>query len=252
MNARELSYDGAEIMARAWVEDALRSIGIEFRRIHREKDPGYELVLQLQERDVVTVLDIGANTGQFAGELFSFGYHGRIVSFEPLGDAHGVLVSAADKKPNWVVHSRCAIGDEEVEVEINVSKNSVSSSILPMLEAHRRAEEASSYINSERVPCHRLDTVAPNYVGDDGQYFIKIDTQGFEWQVLSGGSKTIKGAKGVQCELSLTPLYEGQRLWLDIIGHMEAQGFELWDLQPVFKDSGSGRLLQADALFFRK
>jgi hypothetical protein len=87
---------------------------------------------------------------------------------------------------------------------------------------------------------------------DAERYFIKIDTQGFEWQVLEGASETLKNATGVLCELSLVPLYEGQRLWLEIVERLKLEGFTLWSLQQVFCDKRSGRSLQVDAIFFKE
>ncbi len=80
---------------------------------------------------------------------------------------------------------------------------------------------------------------------------MKIDTQGYEWNVLDGAEETLSKLKGLHCELSLVQLYEGQRLWLELLGRLEKEGFTLWNLQPGFTDTTSGRTLQVDATFFR-
>ena len=81
---------------------------------------------------------------------------------------------------------------------------------------------------------------------------MKIDTQGYEWQVLDGAYKTLSNAKGIICELSLLPLYEGQQLWRQIIERLEEEGFVLWALHKAFSDKNNGRTLQLDAVFLRK
>ncbi len=121
-----------------------------------------------------------------------------------------------------------------------------------MLESHSSAAVGSAYIDSERVPIAKLDTIASRYLNQKSKLFIKIDTQGFEWQVLDGASETLKQALGVLCELSLVPLYGGQRLWRDIVDRLETEGFMLWALQRGFTDPRTGQSLQMDGIFLRR
>ncbi|MFZ5524812.1 MAG: FkbM family methyltransferase [Pseudomonadota bacterium] len=209
------------------------------------------LVSSLKKFGIDLVLDVGANTGQFASEIRHCGYTGRIVSFEPLSQAHVKLEQSCAGDPLWEVYPRCALGDRAGEVEINIAGNSESSSILPMLESHRSAAPQSAYQGKEMVPIETLDTVAGQYLKDARSTFLKIDTQGFEWQVLDGGRDTLPHIKGILVELSLVPLYEGQHLWRDVIDRLEAAGFTLWSFKPVFFDQVSGRTLQLDGVFYR-
>lgn len=197
------------------------------------------------------VLDVGANIGQFAMELRESGYKKKIVSFEPLSDAYSNLLRNVKKDSNWLAHERCAIGDYDGTVEVNVSSNSVSSSILPMLQTHINAAPDSNFTGREQVPIFKLDTIAESYIADAKSVFLKIDTQGFEWKVLDGAAATLIKTQGVLVELSLTPLYEGQYLWQDIIKRMNALGFTLWTLFPGFTDAKTAQTLQADAIFIR-
>ncbi len=79
-----------------------------------------------------------------------------------------------------------------------------------MLESHAAAAVDSVYLAKEKVPIYRLDSIASNYLTGKENLLIKIDTQGFEWQVLDGAKETLQFARGVLCELSLVPLYEGR------------------------------------------
>jgi len=124
--------------------------------------------------------------------------------------------------------------------------------VLPMIESHFSAAEGSVYVNSERVPIFKLDSIANRYLDKNSNLFIKIDTQGYELQVLDGGSETLKQAKGVLCELSLVPLYHGQRLWRDIVDRLDQEGFMLWALQKGFTNPKTGQSLQMDGIFVRK
>lgn len=210
-----------------------------------------KIVTSLHQFDIDLILDVGANQGQFAAEMRQGGYTGRIVSFEPLSQAHGKLAQACAGDALWEAYPRCALGDRAGEAEINIAGNSQSSSILPMLETHRSAAPESAYQGKELVPVKTLDAVAGKYLQDARAAFLKIDTQGFEWHVLDGARETLPHIKGVLVELSLVPLYEGQHLWREVIDRLEAAGFTLWAFKPGFSDPVSGRSLQVDGIFYR-
>lgn len=229
----------------------LRRAGIEAHHFTPSASPAAQLAAALRFFEIDLIFDIGANTGQFAKQLRVGGYTGPIVSVEPLTTAHGALVRDSRYDPAWHVHARCAIGDHVGEVDLNISGNSVSSSVLPMLSSHSRAAPDSTYIGHELAPLTTLDIVVPDYLAGARAPFLKIDAQGYEWFVLDGAVETLPTMRGVMIELSLVPLYEGQRLWQECIDRLEAEGFLLWALQPVFVDPASGRSLQLDGLFFR-
>jgi FkbM family methyltransferase len=244
--------DILKIYMKKLIRKIAHNFGVEISHFRPSSSRGAQLGKALEFGTIDMVFDIGANEGQFSKEIREYGYTGKIVSFEPLSSARKKLLSFAEAVPNWEVHDQAAIGDLNGEIDIHIAGNSVSSSVLPMLESHSSAEVGSAYVSSERVPIVRLDSVAPQYLHPNSNLFIKIDTQGFEWQVLDGASETLKLAKGLLCELSLVPLYHGQRLWRDIIGRLEAEGFVLWALQKGFTDPRTGQSLQMDGIFLRK
>lgn len=210
-----------------------------------------DLGFSLRQFKIDLVLDVGANRGQFGSEIRQGGYTGRIVSFEPLSQAHSELLLASAADSMWEAYPRCALGDHSGEVEINIAGNSFSSSILPMLESHRNAAPESAYEGKEIVPLKTLDSVVGQYLKDAQAPFLKIDTQGFEWQVLDGARDTLPQIKGILVELSLVALYSDQHLWREVIDHLEDEGFTLWGFKPGFSDQVSGRSLQVDGIFYR-
>lgn len=215
-------------------------------------DPFLQLLQVIRSQAIDTVIDVGANKGQFASELRATGFQGKIVSFEPLPDAYEELKAASASDPNWQVHDRCAVGAAAGTATMNVSGNSVSSSLLPMTEAHTSAASRSRYVDTVEVPVIRLDDIADEHRFKDGRCLLKIDTQGFEWEVLDGAEATLSMCQAVICELSLVHLYEGQRLWLEVIGRFEDNDFVLWTLQKGFVDKATGRSLQMDGIFVRE
>lgn len=209
------------------------------------------LLKQIKYNNIDLVFDIGANTGQFSIMFFKLGYYGKVVSFEPLSSAYKTLKERSRKFSNWTIAEQCALGDADGEIEINISKNSISSSALQILDEHISAAPKSEFIGSEKVKVYKLDTIFDNYIIDEKNIFIKIDTQGFEEKILNGASESIKKAKGLLVETSLVPLYEGQALFPIIYERITKQGFELTGVQPAFINKETGRVLQIDAIFFR-
>jgi hypothetical protein len=120
-----------------------------------------------------------------------------------------------------------------------------------MLDSHLDAAPHSKYVGIERVSLRRLDSIGTGYLEPDSVPFIKIDTQGFEGPVLQGARDLLGIVVGLQLELSLVPLYEGQLLFDSLIRDLQDKGFAMWEWACDFRDPESGRLLQADATFFR-
>lgn len=195
-----------------------------------------------------TVVDVGANVGQYGAALRASGFGGRIVSCEPLPDAYGRLVRRAAGDPSWM-GVNAAVGESSGSLEINVSANSYSSSILPMAEAHRSAAPGSEYIGSVRVPVTTVADLVGDYRIQPRCALLKIDTQGFEGAVLDGARDLIGEFAAVQLELSFLPLYEGQQLFPELTVRMEAAGYTMYALGSGFGDRLTGRMLQCDGLF---
>lgn len=233
------------------LKTVLNRIGIEAHRYNPSASKSARLIAALRTYKIDLVFDVGANDGQFAREIRAGGYSGQIVSVEPMTSAHERLSDLSQGDSAWHVHPRCAVGDKTGVIELNIAGNSVSSSVLPMLASHSNAAPESAYRGKETVPLTTLDLILPKYLGQSNAPLLKIDTQGYEWQVLLGAKEMIPKVRGVLMEVSLIPLYEGQHLWKESITHLEAEGFVLWALEPVFIDHSNGRTLQMDALFFR-
>lgn len=233
------------------IKNAINFIGLDVRRLNLEANPGKQLVKTLDFLETDLVLDVGANIGQFAKEIRASGYAGEIISFEPLSTAHAILEKTSKSDGKWCVYSRCALGDQIGEVKVNIAANSASSSLLPMLDSHLSAAPHSYFIDQEVAPLFTLDSVATNLIAGFKSIFLKIDTQGFEWAVLDGAKNITPYIRGISIELSLTPLYEGQRLWREILDRLEFEGFLLWAIQPEFIDPNNGRTLQINGIFLR-
>ena len=226
--------------------------GIEVRRMSPLSNAGLQVAEIIKRQGFNLVFDVGANLGQFAADLRKHKYEGRVVSFEPLSQAHRKLCEAAKSDPKWIVHRRCGLGSESGKAVINIAANLASSSILEMNQTHIDAAPYSAYNGSEEIDVLRLDEVAQDYLTPSSKAFLKIDTQGFEQQVLEGAGKALDKFDGALLELSLVKLYDGQKLWLDLVNMLSKRGLELWVVNQGFVDPHELRTLQIDGLFLRQ
>lgn len=203
----------------------------------------------LNKYDPDIILDVGANTGQFVEMLMGFGFGGRIISFEPSLAAHGTLLQKSSAYDNWEIAPRAAIGKEKGAAELKIANNSASSSLLSQTNRMSVVAPFAAEVASEKVVVRPLDDFIPKF--DGSNVAIKIDTQGFESQVLLGATETLKFASVVIVELSVAELYEGQEPYYNIDKLLRSAGFELYDLYPGLRDRNSGGLLEYDAIYAR-
>ncbi|MDO8288415.1 MAG: FkbM family methyltransferase [Parvibaculum sp.] len=227
------------------------ALGFDLLRI-RKSSSAEALVRRFIEQVKPTlVLDVGGNEGQFASDALSAPGTHKVVSFEPLSSAHGMLVEASRGNPRWEVAKRCAIGEASGVTKINISSFSGSSSLRPMNDTHLNAAPNTGYVGEETVDIFRLDDIARQYIKPDDRILLKIDTQGYEQNVLDGATGIMDQVVAMQIEVALVELYSGETLALDLIKGVLDQGFSVFAFCNGFGEKKTGRLLQADVFFIR-
>jgi FkbM family methyltransferase len=209
------------------------------------------LVRILDHHGITAVLDVGANVGQYATRLRQGGWAGRIVSFEPLPTARVALTLAAATDPMWEVAPPMALGASAGTVTLNVSAESDMSSTLPFLPEMADLLDSAAYTGTVTVPLARLDGMFGQYTGCNDRVLLKIDTQGTESAVLEGASGILDRIQGIQLELSIVPVYEGERDYLDMIAALKELGFEPALFIPGYFNHRTARLISMDGIFMR-
>lgn len=199
------------------------------------------------------VLDVGANHGQYGQMLRGFGYQGRIISFEPVTASFQRLRAAAGRNRNWDVHN-FALGAKEEELEINVTAASDFASFLPPSDFSRQTFGKVVEVNNrERVIVKRLDDVFAALVGDHpAAIHLKMDTQGYDLEVLKGGERVLPRIAGLQSELSVLPVYDGMPDYLEALAACRRAGFEVTGLFPVSQDRTTLTVIEFDCVLRRK
>lgn len=230
-----------------------RRLGYDVQRYKPHDDPMRRFQYALARRNAETVIDVGANVGQFGQRLRINGYQGRIISIEPTSAAHAAVSKVAKHDPRWMVTERCALGATSGEaVEINIAANSQSSSMLGMLDRHVAGDPHSGYVSRETVPLMTLDSLLDRHIAVTSPSMgLKIDTQGYEAQVLSGLRRWDAFINVIQLEMSLTKLYEGSLSFIELYRIMEDRGFRCISIDPNFTDPHTYEMLQTDAIFER-
>lgn len=237
---------------KAGIRRFLRNIGWEVQRLENANVEAQVIQDLLDLSGARIALDVGANVGQWGDAVLDAGFDGLLISFEALPQVHSVLAEhAARRSANWIVAPCAALGSERGNLCINVSANTASSSVLPMHDMHLEAAPESAYVASQPVRVERLDALASTLIPRHGDIYLKIDTQGYEREVIKGSTGLFDRLVAIQVELSLIPLYEGAPTFTEMIALIESQGFELFSIVPGFKDKRVGRLLQVDGFFVR-
>jgi FkbM family methyltransferase len=234
----------------AATKNMLRSIGLEVSFANTAVTEQNILRPLFQRREFTFVLDVGANAGQYGLLVRSCGHRGPIISFEPLTAPHEKLVACAASDPLWTVAERAALGARAGRATMNVAGNSVSSSLLSMNARHLDAAPHSAFVGTETIDVVALDDCIERYVAARKRGFMKIDTQGYEMEVLRGAHRSLsEKIDVVQTELSLVELYAGQPLMLEVCNFLKQYNFNLRHIIPGLKDPVGGGLLQLDGIF---
>ena len=184
---------------------------------------------------VTCVLDVGANAGQFHDFLRNnVGFEGWIISFEPVPHHAKSLRQRALAERKWLCEE-CALGAKSGEAEFLVMSNTQFSSFLEpdhsavgLFESVNRVEQRISV---------RVDTLdlALARLGPDidkERLYLKMDTQGFDLEVLKGASATLPHVVALQTEASVKQIYAGMPDYKSTISCVEALGFELSAIYP--------------------
>ena len=222
-------------------------------KLRRADDSDSRIVQLIGLHGAGAVIDVGANTGQYAQRLRAAGLGLPIVSVEPGTAAHAALVAAAANDPAWTVAPRMALSDVRGSARLNVNSRTDMSSLKPMAEATLAAFPKAKPADVEEVRTERLDAVFDALVAPFPKpVFLKIDTQSCEAEVIRGAEAVLEHITAIQLEMSLLPLYEGEASYLEIITALDRLGYDLHLVIPGFFSRTLARQLQFDGLFVRR
>jgi FkbM family methyltransferase len=196
-----------------------------------------------------TVVDIGANRGQFALVARHVLPNARIISFEPLAAAAAAYRAALGANSQIMLHP-VAVGDESGDATLHVSALDDSSSLLPITERQTALFAGTQQTGAETIRVAKLDelVLAEEVVAPA---LLKIDVQGYELKTLRGCDSLLDRFNYIYVECSFIELYRGQALADDVIAHLRNRSFALCGVYNASYDI-AGQAIQADFLFTRQ
>jgi FkbM family methyltransferase len=229
---------------------ALRRFGVDVVRypVHTTLEGHLRAVLAAQ--GVTVVLDVGANTGQFALRLRrAVRFRGRIESFEPTPEVFASVAAVAASDDRWRTH-RYAIGAEDGERELRLFDSSEWNSFHAPDDDHLRAAgRALTTRGTAMVAVRRLDGLWSEVVGPGDVVLLKSDTQGHELDVLAGAGARLSSVAVVVLEASVTTFYEGEPTLPVMLQELASLGFVPSGFFPVTRRRGSLALDTVDVCF---
>ncbi len=194
-----------------------------------------------------SVLDVGANKGQFTLLARSLFPAAPVTAFEPLpapaarfrrlfaGDPAVALVEAA-------------VGPSDRRTAMHVSAREDSSSLLPIGARQVEVFPSTAEAGRTEVRVAPLEALLPD--PPPAPCLLKLDVQGFELEALRGCESRLAAVGWVYVECSYVELYEGQALAGEVEAWLAARGFELVGRHNLFRGP-AGEPIQADLLFTR-
>lgn len=207
----------------------------------------------LTDRGTTDIVDVGANDGRFSAELREDGFEGHLLSFEPAPGPYVRLQARAEQDDQWEAHP-VALGHRLAEVGLNVTRATGFCSILaPNALARTIFSEGTEVLERVKIEMRRLDDFAPALLPGlaSRRVFLKVDTQGYDLNVLRGGERFLEVVDALKVELSASPLYEGAPDRDTVIGYLRDKGFEMLATFPATWDPRSAQVLEYDGIFAR-
>lgn len=239
-----------------WVANIKKILKIIFRAvgldiIRSKNNPGITL-LGLRKIPFNTIIDVGANSGQFAKKITSFYPNAKIYCFEPLPEPFNELEAWAGTQNGRVVPLNLALGDKEGEAEMFLHENHTPSSSL--LATTKLNEHYYPSTKVQKCICVRqmtLDAALEEMQIDLSQeILIKLDVQGYEDRVIAGGRETFAKATACILEVCLDSLYAGQADFLKLLMMLEDLGYRYaGNLDQSYGEDG--HCIFIDAVFLR-
>jgi len=187
------------------------------------------------------VLDVGAHKGFYASDLRRAGYGGYILSFEPVREDFENLSRLTERDSLWQVLN-LALGSGNGRGDLHVADITDLSSFLASNIALQK---------TETVEVKRLDHILGDILSqagiEDPRIFLKIDTQGYDLEVVKGAAGILDKVVGLQSEISVTPIYINMPHYTQSLDYYESLGFSLLNLFIVNR-THEGGILEYDCI----
>ncbi|MCK4810116.1 MAG: FkbM family methyltransferase [Candidatus Omnitrophica bacterium] len=204
--------------------------------------------------NVNCVIDVGAHKGEFGRRLRRNGFLGQIISFEPVQHSFKELSLCCKNDPKWKAYN-FALGSEESTKTIKVMKSDDFSSFLtPVSYSKERFKDSLDIDHAENVQVKTIDSILFKILKDINKpcVFLKMDTQGFDLEVIKGAQKSINNIFGIQSELSFKQIYKDAPDYIHVLKKYNELGFRVSGLYPVSRDKRNLVIIEYDCVMVKE
>ncbi len=224
------------VIAKRQIKRMLESIGLDLRRVNGLSTSNLRVMLDyiFKKYEIRLALDVGANNGKYRDFLRAqLYYNHQIISFEPIRKNVDLMRKRAINDPYWTILPY-AIGADDCERDFNIMQHDGYSSFhLPG--ENQFGLRGNVVARQERVIMKRLDTALSEVLdlSRSPPIFLKMDTQGYDLEVLKGAEQTLQRVVGLQSEVPVLQLYEGMPDFCTCIRSLTEAGFDIAGFAPV-------------------
>ena len=216
------------------------------------------------------VVDVGANIGQTLEAFLSWWPSAHCLSIEPLPDAFAQLQGVVAKYPGRDEVINCGVSGKTGKMTLNGSRAQSSTSSFhksnksaETVQAHHGLRSTPSFLELSADDQYEVEvsvetlnnilTLSENksstWFDKNGVDVLKIDTQGWELEVLRGASQILKQTKVVLTEWQFDDIYGQPPPIHELDKTLSDAGFRLWDISHIYKDLTTMRTLWVDLVY---
>jgi FkbM family methyltransferase len=200
------------------------------------------------------VFDVGANQGQFASMVREeIKFRGPIISFEPIPSMAANLRRQAQNDPHWFIEE-VALDHEAGKRTFNImAAHQLSSLLDPSEDETQYFSDLNRVEQRIEVETSTLDAMVQRYRSRLGfkRPFLKMDTQGNDLAVATGGEASLSTFVGLQTEVEFKTIYKDAANFFETVTYYEERGFELSNLLPN-NEGWFPHLFEMDLVMFNK
>ena len=231
------------------VKRVARAVGVyPYPRTHSR-----HLLKLLRHLRINCVLDVGAHYGEFGALLREFGYCRHIVSFEPVSASYKLLQARAERDGKWTTFP-FGLAAADGTAEIHLYRSSDFNSLLEPSGVQDRFAANTEELGTETVILRRLDSVFGECLAGiaEPRVALKMDTQGYDLEVVRGAHESLKSILMLQSELPGISHYAGQAKMIPALEHYWAEGFRPTGFFPVNYETDGVTVMEWDCVLMRE
>ncbi len=225
-------------LLRKAINGTLAEFGYELRRKHTSEG----VLGPIQFR---TIIDGGANVGEYSADMRAQYPDAEIFAFEPTPKLfEGIRKRFADDRK--ITCYPQALGERKGKAVFHVTADTVSSSLLEQADPAARSASEAIEVEVAALDDWAGDRVLARPVR------LKLDIEGNELAALRGAARLLSQVDFVELETTFRNARQGQPSLRELLNFMHEHQFELVDIYPGILDAATGRSDWADVLFAKK